>query len=542
MATQDVTAALEFAGALKGDRQPWNPLYQETADYLLPVRAAFTQELVKGDNRFDFLHDDTGPWALDQFANGLHSMLTSPLTRWFDMQIRDPEMRRDPDLLEWKDAATSTLYDLFNNSESSFHPAVQEVYTDIGAFGYGTLFSEWSEEDGAILYQARFPGEIFLHEDMFGRINGLARAFKLKADQFVEAFGAEKLPAADREPFRQGKLKREYEITHIVLPREHPLMRRFEIKNRSFQFGSVRVCRQVPDEPLAVGGFRSFPFHIGRWAKRTGEVYSSSPGIVALPSVRRANAIQQDLVKIVNRWADPPTQGPDDEFLAPYDLSPGAQNYYRPGTPDRVEAINGVMGDINPAVGMVQGIQESIQRAFFVDAFLTTVDSNGQNVKATFVMQRRNERFRQLASMLSRVERELLSSVVVRTFDLAQEHNLIPPAPTDAEIEIEFLSPITRAQRSEILDGLNQAVELAAMGAQFDPAVMSAFRWPNIIGDAGRDIFALPARWFASEEEINESREQQAQEQQAAQQSEVVRNQAAAFKDVATSVTGGNAA
>jgi hypothetical protein len=74
LSQEDIRAALAFAEAVKTERQPWDPVYQEIADYMLPVRAAFTSEgVISGENRHDFLHDDTGPWALDQFANGVHS-------------------------------------------------------------------------------------------------------------------------------------------------------------------------------------------------------------------------------------------------------------------------------------------------------------------------------------------------------------------------------------------------------------------------------------------------------------------------------------
>lgn len=530
MPTEAVNAVLGFHASLEADRKPWLSLWQEVADYLLPKRSAFTSPMTPADNRYDRLFDDTGPWALDQFANGLHSMLTSPLTRWFDLQIAERELRDDREVREWKDLATAVLYEQFNSSVSSFHPTVQEVYTDTGAFGFGVDYSEWSEEDGAVLFQARFPGECLLVEDQYGRVNGVVRKYTLKAHQFVEAFGVEKMPPAEKAAYESGKTTAEFEMIHAVLPKEHPLMKRFRVPG-TFKYGSVRVCRKI-DEPLAVAGYRSFPFHIARWGKRTGEIYSNSPGIVALPSVRRANAIQMDAIKIINRWADPPVQGPDDEQLAPYDLSPGARNYYRPGTNDRVEAIAGVLGDISPAITLLENTQGAISRAFFADAFLTTADSNGQNVKATFVMQRRNEQFRQLAAMLSRVEREFLGSVIERTFDLCREHNLIPAPPVDVSVNVEYLSPITRAQRSEILDGFNQMIELMAVGAQFDPTVMRSIKWNAVTRDVGTNIHALPAAWFKSEEEVAEEVQAESEQANALTQSQVAKNYGGAIKDV----------
>lgn len=531
---EPVKALLKFYEAQKADRQPWDSLFQEAADFLLPRRAAFTTNISKGERREDYLYDDTGPWALEQFANGLHSMLTSPLSRWFDLQIKQKELSQDSRVIEWKDAVVEILYDQFNSSISSFHPMVQEVYSDVGCFGYGVGYSEWSDEENAVLYQARFPGECYLIEDLYGRIRGLARCYPLKIHQFVQAFGLDKLPQGEQDIFKQTGMGKDKEIVHIVLPRVHPLMQELKIPER-YSYGSVRICKDFVNGPLAVGGFRSFPFHVARWGKRAGDVYSTSPGISALPSVRRANAIQLDVIKIANRWADPPTQGPDDEVLAPYDLSPGAQNYFRPGTQDRIEAISGVLGDPSWAVKVLEETKTAITRMFFVDAFLTTADSNGQNVKATFVMQRKDERFRQLASMLSRLEREFLGSIIDRTFDICMDKGLIPDPPNvDVDLDIEYLSPIVRAQRSEQLDGLFPLIELSALAAPHDPSVMQGFNWDEIQRDAGQRVYALPASWFKSKEEIASVKEAATQQQRLLTESEMAKNIGGAIKDVSS--------
>jgi hypothetical protein len=527
---------LAFTESLKSERMPWDTLFQEVADFILPKRASFTTTPAAGDNPHEYLHDDTAPWSLDQFANGLHSEMVSPLTQWFSLQAREVDIRRDRALREWMDYVTTVLYAQFNSAISSFHPSIQEGFTDLGAFGYGALYSEWSATDGAVLFQARFPGEIYMVEDQYGRVRGAVRCYKITLTQFIEQYGVERLPESVKQQVAQGKVAhgKMFEMVHAVLPRQHPVMAKFKVAPR-FAFGSVRVCKETGPEPLAVGGYTSLPFHIARWGRRTGEVYPGSPGITALPSTRRANAISVDLTRIINYWAEPAIQAPDDEFLAPYDLSPRAMNYYRPGTSDRIEAITGVAGDINAAISLLDQTKAAIQRAFFVDAFLTTADSNGQNVKATFIAQRRDERFRQLASMLSRVEREFLGGVISRTFDLCVENGLIPQAPTEAGFDIEYLSPIVRAQRSETLDGLYQQVELAAIAAQSDPSAMQVFNWDNIMQDTARDIYSLPAAWYRSPEELAAIRQQQAEAQQSAQlqaESVAARNIAGAVKDV----------
>lgn len=518
----------------KAERKPWDTQYQEVADYMLPRRAAFTHEITKGENRHDYLYDSTAVWALEQFANGLHSMMTSPLSRWFSLQVKDRELQDNQDVRAWLDTVEEILYDQFNSAASSFHPTLQESYTDLGAFGYSVAYSEWSDDDSSVLFQARFPGECYLVEDQYGRVIGVLRDYSMDIDKFVRRFGIEKLKQSEREKYEKDGSGEKKRILHIVLPRNYPVMASVRNKIASVnEYGSVYLCKEAAEKTLSVGGFRSFPYHVARWSKRTGEVYSTSPGLTALPEARKANTINADLIRFANMQADPPSQAPDDEAIYPYDTSPGARNFYRPGQDGRIEFIS-ANGSMEWAERVLERIQQRILQSFFVDAFLTTVDSNGQNVKATFVMQRRDERFRQLASMLSRIEREYLGTVISRTFDLCESRGLIPPPPVDvANIEVDYLSPIARAQRSESLDSLYQLVELSSLAAQYDPTVMEGINFPTIQQDVGSRIMALPARWFRTAEEVAQrvqGREQQAAEAQAIQNAQ---GMAGAIKDVA---------
>ena len=57
---------------LKEQKNNWQNVWQECADYVHPNRGDFTTRRWQGDKRTQLIFDATAPWALGQFAAGLH--------------------------------------------------------------------------------------------------------------------------------------------------------------------------------------------------------------------------------------------------------------------------------------------------------------------------------------------------------------------------------------------------------------------------------------------------------------------------------------
>ena len=57
------------------------------------------------------MFDTTAPWSLNQLASGLHSLLTSPTDRWFDITVEDVDtVRLSKDELIWTEQVSDVLY------------------------------------------------------------------------------------------------------------------------------------------------------------------------------------------------------------------------------------------------------------------------------------------------------------------------------------------------------------------------------------------------------------------------------------------------
>ena len=140
---------------------------------------------------------------------------------------------------------------------------------------------------------------------------------------------------------------------------------------------------------------------------------------------------------------------------------------------------------------------------------------------ATEVLQRNEEKMRILAPVLGRLQSELLQPLIERSFSLLLTAGLLPQAPEELQgqdIEIEYVSPMAKAQKLTDLQSMLRGFEVMMQVAEIAP-VMDYLDTDKLVQYLV-DVTGIPARVIRSQDEVAEIREQQAQaaELQAQQQ------------------------
>ena len=523
----DVNSIMKILERLRGDRNTWDSHWQEIADYGHTKRATFTTTRSKGEKRNRKQYDTTGQYSAEVMANGLHGMLMSPSTRWFFLINNRSGLSRSS--LKWLQSTENILYDIFNDSKTNFHSQVHELLVDEVSFGTG-IFQATKQGERGIYFQTRHLAECFLLENATGVIDGLIRSYKFDSSQIFQKW-RDTAPKEVAEDLRDGKSK-EYEVIHAIIPRDHYIPGKLDKFN--MPWASIYILTKTKTI-LQEGGFKSFPFMTPRWSKRTGEIYGSSPMMNALPNMKTANEMMKEILEAAQKVNRPPLQLPDDGFVGPVRTMSGGLNYYRAGSQDRIEPLNtGARPDIG--VEFLERIQRDIMRMFYVDAFMMTDDSNGVNVKAQFVRQRRDERFRQLSPMLMRFQTEFMDPLIVRTYTMAVDMGAVDKAPDELSergLDIGYVSPIQRAQKLEDGENLLRLMEMAAPIGETDPSIWDNFNGDEIVRYGANELYNIPANLLKSPEEVDAKRQQQAEQQRMQMLLEQVQGGAAGLKDVA---------
>jgi hypothetical protein len=523
MARTDLTKGLlSRYEKLEGQRQNWETHWQEVADYMQPRKADVTKQRARGDKRMEQVFDSSPIQAVELLSASLHGMMTNPSTPWFTLRFKDEDIDNEDEAKIWLESATEVMYTAFNRS--NFQQEIFELYHDLITFGTAAMFIEEDDED-IIKFSTRHINEVFIAENDKGRIDTIYRRFNISARAAMQKFG-EAVSSDVQSAFKKDPYK-EVEILHAVYPRSDFNPNKKDKKNMPFE--SVYIEFKNGNE-LSVSGFREFPFVVPRYLKASNEIYGRSPAMTALPDVKMLNEMCKTTIKAAQKQVDPPLLVPDDGFLLPVRTVPGGLNFYRSGTRDRIEPLN--IGANNPlGLNMEEQRRDAIRAVFYVNQLQL---QQGPQMTATEVIQRNEEKMRLLGPVLGRLQSELLKPLIDRVFAILLRNNMLPQAPeflSGRDIEIEYVSPLAKAQKSTELQSIMRAIEILGSLANVAP-VFDYVNFDNLVKHLA-DIVGMPQKLLKSQSQVNSERQQAAQQQEQMQQMQQLQQAAKAGGDIA---------
>ena len=507
MAQTDLSKSiLKRFDRLSAQRQNWETHWQEVADYMMPRKADVTKTRSRGDKRTELIFDSSPLQAVELLAASLHGMLTNPSTPWFSLRFKD-DMENEDEAKEWLESATDTMYAAFNRS--NFQQEIFELYHDLITFGTAAMYIE-EDPDDILKFSTRHINEIYVAENDKGRIDTVYRKFKISARAAIQQFGSAVSMKVDtinaKDPYE------EIEIVHAVYPRSDFDPKKQDKSNMPFE--SIYIEYSSGDE-LSVSGFREFPFVVPRYLKASHEIYGRSPAMTALPDVKMLNEMSKTTIKSAQKQVDPPLLVPDDGFILPVRTVPGGLNFYRSGTRDRIEPLN--IGANTPlGLNMEEQRRNSIRNAFYVNQLMM---QQGPQMTATEVIQRNEEKMRLLGPVLGRLQSELLKPLIDRTFNIILRNNLFPPAPeflAGKDIEIEYVSPLAKAQKSTELSSIMRAIEILGSLSNVAP-VFDHINMDKLVRHLA-DIVGVPQKILKPQNQLNAERQQAEAQQEQMQQ------------------------
>ena len=497
---------------LEGQRQNWETHWQEVADYMQPRKADVTKKRARGDKRMEQVFDSSPIQAVELLAASLHGMLTNPATPWFTLKFKDEDINNEDEAKLWLEASTDAMYTAFNRS--NFQQEIFELYHDLITFGTAAMFIE-EDDDDIIKFSTRHINEVFIAENDKGRIDTIFRRFNISARAATQKFGD--ATSMDIKGIFKKDPYQEVEILHAVYPRSDFNPKKKDKSNMPFE--SVYLEYKNGNE-LSISGFKEFPFVVPRYLKASNEIYGRSPAMTALPDVKMLNEMSKTTIKAAQKQVDPPLLVPDDGFLLPVRTVPGGLNFYRSGTRDRIEPLN--IGANNPlGLNMEEQRRNSIRAVFYVNQLMM---QDGPQMTATEVIQRNEEKMRLLGPVLGRLQSELLKPLIDRVFAILLRNNMLPQAPeflSGRDIEIEYVSPLAKAQKSSELQSIMRAIEILGSLANVAP-VFDYVNFDNLVKHLA-EIVGVPQKILKSQNQVNAEREQSAA--QAAEQQQMAQMQ-----------------
>ena len=506
-------------------RRNWENHWQQVSDYCLPRKADITKERSPGDKRHSLVFDGTAIHSLELLAASLHGMLTSSASRWFQLRFSETGLNSIDEAKEWLDDATNRLYDAY--AKSNFQQEIFECYHDLIAFGTSCVLIEEDNKTDIFRFSTRHIREIYIEENEKGFVDQIYRRFKLTLANAINKFGYDNVSQEIQRKHLKSPLE-EIEIIHCCRPRTIYNENKLDKKNMPIQ--SI-YFEYKNGHIISIGGFKEMPYVIPRYLKSSTENYGRSPSMSALGEIKVLNKMVEVMLKAAQKQVDPVLMVPDDQVsLGTIRTSPGAINYYRSNSRDRIEPLQ-IGANNQLGIAMENQRREAISKTFHVDQLLMSTD---RTQTATEVVQRNEEKMRILGPVLYRLQQELLHPLIIRCFNIMLRKKLFTQAPEilqDQEIQIEYVSPMAIAQKSQELQSVMKALDIFGSISQVVP-IQDWLDEPGLVKHL-QSTLGLPAKLLKSESEVAQIRaekaaqaQQQMEQQQMLQETEMARNAA----------------
>jgi hypothetical protein len=528
----DVQEKIAHFEALRSQRRIWEHIWERIADLTLPRKSGFRESRTPGLRR-ELQYTGTAIRANELLASSMQGSLTSNIVRWFALSSR--AMGRSRQTLGWLEEFSERLY--MNLQQSNFHQEMQEVYLDLGAFGNGCIFMD--ERKGrapgfaGFRFQAQEIGTYSIAEDSEGHVDTVYRELRISPraakKRWGNRVGKRLLDLAERKE----AMDEPTDILHGVFPREG-----------ATGYGDGTPARRLPFASCYIDlagthlieelGFHEMPVMVPRWTKVSGETYGRGPGFTALGDISSLNEAMKLNLQSWAKALSPPLMRRHDGVIGNPKITPNSFiDVYD------MEALKplefGTRFDIN--VIEREALQADIRNTFFWEQLQLP---NQQLYTATEVERRLELMQRILGPTLGRLEIELHQPLIMRGASMMlraglraqfQDPAAAPEPPSEvadmlargvADVEIEYLGPLARAQKSADAQSLAQTLQIAAPIIQLDPDARDVYdldEWLRYVAERR----GLPSRLVRDRGRVGEIREAKTQErQQAAQQEQMM--------------------
>jgi len=500
--------------ALEKDKQLWEGLLQDVADYVNPVREDIKGIIQSGSKQGIKIYDGTAVSAAVLATDGIHGYHVSPAFPWFKYVMNRLNLNNLPAVKEWLEEVEHNMYMALNRS--NFYSEMWPYIFDGETMGTAAIIAEEDIGDGRIIFEAVHFGEIYISENKYGEADVLHRKRKITARQMVQMFGKDNVPepvkqAFETQPFQQ------FEILHAVYPRDDYDDRKKDAKNK--KYASVWVAKDG-SHLLKESGYNQFPYKVWRYMKSGKEVYGRSPALLAMADIKGLNLMSKTLLGAAQLAVDPPMNVPAD-MMGKVQLKPRGLNYYD----DPQKRIYPVSTGINFPVGIdrEEAKQKAIRDFFHVDTFLMLSRLAGQGQKTAYeVSELMGEKAAVLGAELGPLNTQL-DQILDAVYEIEVNAGRMPQPP-DILLEIAqqgdrfdpvYMGPLAQAQRERFgSEGIKKFFAMIGPLVQIKPDVLDNFDL-----DAAaihiHDISGAPAKIIRHADERDVIRQGRAAMQQA---------------------------
>lgn len=517
--SDDVRTLIGHWEKLHSDQANFRMLWNTIAQYVLPAWDNFIGYFSEGIIRTTRIFDATAITDNERFAAIMESLLTPRTQMWHDIVPGDESLKEDEEVTEYCSLVRKRLFAARYRPKANYTSQVDECYLQLGAFGNTAMLIDDALGKN-LIYRSIPLNELVWSLDAAGMVDQIYRKFPFTAHQIMQMGKAHgwQIPERIRKAY-EDKPFHEFEILHCVRPNEERVAGAIGPKGMAYTSWYIWPEQK---EVLKQGGYRTFPYAVGRYRMAPREHYGRSPAAVALPAIRTLNEQKKTALRAAQKAVDPPLLLADEGALTPFNLRSGALNYgmlSRDGQP-LVQPLES-KSNFEIAKEMMELEAQAIH-----DPFLTSVMqilAQNPGMTATEALIRAQEKGILITPAMGRQQSEFLGPQIVREIDLLEHAGMLPPMPKqllesqhEQKIKIEYTSPLAKLMRAEEAQTIMTSVQGLGSMASILPGMLDLID-EDETGREYLEASGFPNNLILDPEQIAAKREQKQQEAQANQ-------------------------
>ena len=502
--------------SLVQNRKTLEDTFQVVEKFVVPFRGEFFKPMTEEQEvewRRREIFDSTAIMACQTLASSMQGSLTSPSVKWFTLGFRQDELNHDNESMRWIEECENKVYEALQ--DSAFNLEASEFYLDLSSYGTSVLVEEVDDDTTewkGIDFSAAPIVDVYFEQDSKGRVKILYRRLKWLPLQIIDKWGEDKVPEwvkTAHEKAANTKIeiifcvywredKKEADTSKFLATAERP----FGCKYIFHKDGSM-----IGDE----GGKYEMPAFVARFRKVAGSRWGHSPAFVCLSDILTLNQLTEETLEALGKVVDPSTIVTERGLLSDLDLGRGGLTVAR--SKDDIWAYESKarfdVGELK-----IDRLQQSINRAFFVDQLQL---KESPAMTATEVQVRYELMQRLLGPTLGRLQQDFLDPLIERTFNILMRAGRLPEPPefvveSKAEYDIQYIGPLPRAQRMQIVESINQFVGNMAQVAEIFPQVLDIPDMDEIAREVAR-LSGVPTKLIRNEKDVKAERDKKAEAQ-----------------------------
>ncbi len=516
---------------LKVERSSFIFHAKELSENIEPRRGRFfISDRNKGNKRHTKIINSRGTQAHRNAQSGIFAGIMSPTRPWFKFETLDQSLMDSADVKAWLYSVEQLIRTIF--LESNLYNMAPVMLGELLLFGTGAMSHVDDFENVARFYTHTFGSYYIAQNDRF-EVDTFALEHELQVKQIVADFGLENVSDFVSEHWNKGNYYVWAPVVQFIESNPDTDTRKEAAQFKPFRSVWFEPGNINKNQFLRKSGFDEFPIHVSRWALAGEDIYgTNSPGMIALGDVKSLQTLEKRKAQAIDKLVNPPLKGPPTLRDVPINALPGGVTVFdADGTKEGLTTLYQVDPRLAEMAQDIQGIENRINEAFFVDLFLAISAMRGVQPRNELELSQRNsERLLMLGPPLQRLQLELLSKIINRTFAQAVRAGILPPPPEGLEgqnLGIRYISALAQAQRAVEVGTIERTAIFAGELAAVNPEVLDRFDADESLKQFSQMIGVVPSI-IKSDEEVEQIRQQRAEQQQAAAQAEQQQQQAAA--------------